>query len=405
MKMVFAGKDLGKQLSAWRTNVGMGQAQLAKRTNISASYVSYLEKGKKIPTLPVALALAAALGLKPAERDSLLQAAGYKPTLDPAIEEAFAPIQRLLGQHELTEEEREDLSRAAHAFVAEWSSQLDRRKQKIQKAIVVAAGWQPRLLSSQTLERTLMHAGEEISNAGIPHMYAVVSGDTPDSTFEHLRKRLGNPKGKHKVPVTITRIVQERALGLGNAILTAREHLDGAPVAVVLPDEIDPSRETLARMLVKYDVERRPIIAVNPPLIGARKREIRYYGLAILDERQALSGRLRQVSKVAEKPPRNLRLDLEVRTIAGRYVLTSEVIDELQRIKPNERTGKYELTDAISAVLQSQTMLAFELDRPMLPLEPVRSLIELLVMSIDNRTKFEHVLRLTEKLIRDIEKI
>ena len=383
----------------------MGQSELAKRTNISASYVSYLEKGEKTPTLPVALALASALGLKATERDFLLQSVGYKPILDPAVEEAFTPIHRLLGEHELTTEEREDLSRAVQAFVADWRIQVERRKQKIQKAIVVAAGWQPRLLSSQTLERTLLHAGEEISKAGIPHMYAIVSGDTPDTTFEHLRKSLGNPKGKHKVPVTITRIVQEQALGLGNAILMARQHLDGAPVAVVLPDEIDPSRETLAKMVALYDLERRSILAVNPPVIASQNRETRYYGLAVLDERKASSGRLRHISKVAEKPSRNTRFESEVRTIAGRYVLTSEVMDALQRLKPNERTGKYELTDAISSVLQSQTILAFELDRPMLPLEPVRSLIELLVMSIDDRTKFESVLRLTEKLIRDIEKL
>lgn len=403
--MAIDKKALGSQLRSWRTNIGMGQSELAKRTNISASYVSYLEKGKKIPTLPVALALASTLGLKPPERDSLLQAAGYKATLDPAVEAAFTPIHRLLGQHELAAEEREDLSRAVQAFVVDWTSQLERRKQKVQKAIVVAAGWQPRLLSSQALERTLLHAGEEISNAGIPHMYAVVSADTPDITFGHLRKRLGNPRDKHKVPVTITRIVQEQALGLGNAILTAREHLDGAPVAVVLPDEIDPSRETLAKMVALYDVERRPILAINPPLIASQSHEIRYYGLAVLDERTAPSGRLRHISKVAEKPSRNTRFESAVRTIAGRYVLTSEVMDALQRLKPNARTGKYELTDAISSVLQSQTILAFELDRPMLPLEPVRSLIELLVMSIDNRTKFEHVLRLTEKLVKDIEKI
>lgn len=395
----------GRQLSYWRKIAGIEQSELANRTNISASYVSYLENGKKVPTMPVALALAGALGLKPADRDFLLQAVGYKPTVDPSLEEAFTPIYRLLEQSEITPAERDDFSLAVQAFVAQWRSQRERRKQRIQKAIVVAAGWQPRLLSSQTLERTLLHAGEEISKAGIPHMYAVVSEDTPDTTFEHLRKSLRNPKGKEKVPVTVTRIVQERPLGLGNAILTARQQLEGAPVAVLLPDEIDPSRETLGRMVALYDMDCRPILAVNPRLTGSENLEIRYYGIAFLDKSQSSSGRLHHINRVAEKPSSSVRFGSEVRAIAGRYILTSEVMDELQRLKPNERTGKYELTDAIASVLRSQTVLAFELDRPMLPLEPVRSLIEMLVKSINNRAKFEHVLRLTEKLVSDIEKI
>ncbi len=68
LKMAIDKKALGNQLRSWRTNIGMGQSELAKRTNISASYVSYLEKDKKIPTLPVALALASTLGPKPPER-------------------------------------------------------------------------------------------------------------------------------------------------------------------------------------------------------------------------------------------------------------------------------------------------------------------------------------------------
>jgi UTP-glucose-1-phosphate uridylyltransferase len=236
-------------------------------------------------------------------------------------------------------------------------------------------------------------------------MYAVVSGDTPDTTFEHLRMSLGSPKGKNRVPVAITRIVQEQPVGLGNAILMVREHLDGAPVAVLLPDEIDPSREALGQMVALYDAERRPILALNPPSRRSQDREIKYYGIAVLDEKQSSSGRLRQIRKVAEKPVRDGWLGVEVRTIAGRYVLTSEVMDELQRLKPNERTGKYELTDALSSVLQSQAVLALELETALLPLEPVRSLIELLVMSIDDRTKFEHVLRLTAKLVNNIEKL
>ena len=152
----------------------MGQSELAKRTNISASYVSYLEKDKKIPTLPVALALASTLGPKPPER--LVTASSWiQSDSRPCGRGGFFSIHCMLGQHELTAEEREDLSRAVQAFVADWRSQLERREQKIQKEIVVAAGWQPRLLSSQTLERTLLHAGDSRRQAFLAHVCCCLS--------------------------------------------------------------------------------------------------------------------------------------------------------------------------------------------------------------------------------------
>ncbi len=74
------GARLGARLRARREALGLSQAELAERVDISANYVGVLERGLKLPTLDKLFALAKALGVPASE---LLG----EPRADPWIEE------------------------------------------------------------------------------------------------------------------------------------------------------------------------------------------------------------------------------------------------------------------------------------------------------------------------------
>lgn len=117
------------------------QAELGKRAGVSASYISYLENGEKAPALSVSLDLADAFGLKGQQRDKLLQAAGFKPSLDLGTADALTSIRGVFQDPDVSPEDRDALGRALRDFVDQWRDLREERKRGVRKAVVVAAGW------------------------------------------------------------------------------------------------------------------------------------------------------------------------------------------------------------------------------------------------------------------------
>ncbi len=74
---------IGKRLRARREAQGLTQAELAERVDITDNYLSALERGVKLPTLPTLEALATALEVQPAE---LLGATKADPWLDELVD-------------------------------------------------------------------------------------------------------------------------------------------------------------------------------------------------------------------------------------------------------------------------------------------------------------------------------
>jgi UTP-glucose-1-phosphate uridylyltransferase len=392
---VAVGKPFKEQLLEYRTRARFDRKDLAARADLSPSYIYYLETGRK-PTRHVVYALADALRLNASERDELLIAAGHTPLPETLLESAVRPIRSVLENPGVPDDQREDLVKEVQEFVGRWRRQREARKREIRKAVILTAGWQPRLLSARSLTETLVHAAEEAEKAGISEVVLVAAPETPESPFEEMRARF-------KIRVTIA--AQERPVGLGNAVLSAREHVGEEPFAVILPDDVDPSRTALKEMVGQYRKIRRPMIAVNPEVRAALRPEMRYYGIAILGKAMARDRRLYHVQSVHEKPRQIEQISPESRMIVGRYILTPEVFDILRSLPPNEETGKYELTDGLAELLKSQVVCAYQLRRNLLPLAPVRSVMEKLIASIKDRSKFERIVQLTEKVLEEIERV
>jgi UTP-glucose-1-phosphate uridylyltransferase/transcriptional regulator with XRE-family HTH domain len=370
-----------------RTDARLTEAELAKRVGISTSYIYYLEdqRDARSPSLSVVVKLTEGLNVTREHRLALLRAAGYNAGPISDQNTVLNPLVELVNNDALSFDDRQDLARATREFANHWKVLREKRARNVKKALILTAGWQPRLLSARSLERTLAHVADEVGRAGISQLVVVVAPETPENTFRELRGRLA---------LTVSRVTQEQPVGLGNAILAARAPLEDGPFAVVLPDDVDPSRTALGRLVRQYERVRKPIVAVNPGEPMPRWPETRYYGIAFLGEPIDRNVPLYRLSSLTEKPDRIPAQSANARMIVGRYVLTPEIFDILQTLEPSHHTGKYELTDALAVLLRSQSILACELPKKLLPLAPVRFLIEKLIHSLQDRRKFEEILSL-----------
>lgn len=144
---------------------------------------------------------------------------------------------------------------------------------------------------------------------------------------------------------------QKEQLGLGHAVLCAKSHIGGEPFAVLLGDTIVQNETPCTKQLM--DVFERcecSTIAVE----RVRRENIHKYGV-IGDKRK--EGRIIEVDTLVEKPkvekaPSNLG-------IIGRYILTPEIFDEIERTKLGAE-HEIQLTDALMGLLKTQKVYGYE---------------------------------------------
>ena len=154
--------------------------------------------------------------------------------------------------------------------------------------------------------------------------------------------------------IHVAYVRQKEPLGLGHAVLTARELVGNEPFAVLLADDvIDAEVPVLKQMMRVFEQTKRSVIAtqiVEGPAISA-------YG--VLDVKPAdghQGGRLYEIMNMVEKPkleeaPSNL-------AIIGRYILTPAIFDILTKT-PVGKGGELQLTDAMRLLLKQEKMYAY----------------------------------------------
>ena len=151
--------------------------------------------------------------------------------------------------------------------------------------------------------------------------------------------------------VNISYVRQKEPLGLGHAILVARDLVGDEPFAVFLGDDIIHARTPAMRQMMKVFAARRgSVLAVERV---SRERTASY---GIVDAR-SIGGRLHRVSDLVEKPPpEEAPSDL---AIIGRYILTPEIFEHLEETKPGSG-GEIQLTDGLRSLLGQQPIYAYE---------------------------------------------
>ena len=146
-------------------------------------------------------------------------------------------------------------------------------------------------------------------------------------------------------------VIQEEALGLGHAVLTARDAVGDEPFAVILPDDIvHHTPGVVAQMADIYDRTGAGVVAVEP----MPWETVHNYGVV---DAEPAGDRLHQVRGLVEKPPREeAPSDL---SIVGRYILPPEIFDCLERTPPGAK-GEIQLTDGMLLLLENAELYAYE---------------------------------------------
>jgi UTP--glucose-1-phosphate uridylyltransferase len=254
---------------------------------------------------------------------------------------------------------------------------------KVRKAVIPAAGLGTRFLpATKVLPKEMLnivdrpaiqYAVEEAARAGISDVLLVTSRgkslmeDHFDLTPELERALEAKGKTDELKAVravseiaTIHAVRQKEPLGLGHAVLMARDHIGDEPFVVLLPDEIVPEPmgeepSLLGRMLEAFEDKGAPVVAVRE----VERAEVSAYGIVAPTE----DGRdgVVKIGNFIEKPsveeaPSNL-------ASVGRYVLTSSVLDALETTQPGAG-GEIQVTDGIQAVAENQGAYALIYDGP-----------------------------------------
>lgn len=249
---------------------------------------------------------------------------------------------------------------------------MEENMKDIRKVVIPVAGWGTRSLpATKNIPKEMLpiynkpviqYVVEEAQRAHIKDVIFVTNRDKNviEDHFDHnlqledLLERSGKLDKLEEVRrvaemVNILSVRQKRQLGLGHAVLCARELVGDAPFAVMVGDDLMFSGVPGIGQLIEV------AMAEKMPVIGVMEvpwEKVSRYG--IIDGEEVAPGVYR-VRDMVEKPKRE---DAPSRmAIVGRYVLTPDIFDYLEKVKPGHG-GEIQLTDALQAMAKDRGMMA-----------------------------------------------
>jgi UTP--glucose-1-phosphate uridylyltransferase len=244
-------------------------------------------------------------------------------------------------------------------------------KMRVRKAVFPAAGLGTRFLPATKaqpkemlplVDKPIIQYGVEEALAAGCDQIIIITGRGKTAIEDHfdvsyeLEKML-EERGKTELlsivrqisdMIHVAYVRQKEAMGLGHAVLMARELVGNEPFAVLLADDvIDAQKPCLRQMMEVFEESQCSLIAtqeVNGPAISS-------YG--VLDAQKIegrFDGRAFDVRSLVEKPkpeeaPSNL-------AIIGRYILTPTIFETLERT-PLGAGGELQLTDGLRGLLNA----------------------------------------------------
>jgi UTP--glucose-1-phosphate uridylyltransferase len=254
-------------------------------------------------------------------------------------------------------------------------------KMKVRKAVFPAAGLGTRFLPATKampkemlplVDKPIIQYGVEEALAAGCDQIIIVTGRGKTAIEDHFDQsyeleQMLEEKGKTEL-LTIVRQIsdmihvayvrQKQALGLGHAVLMARELVGDEPFAVLLADDVISGPVPCLKQMIKaFEATQSSIIAtqqVDGPAISA-------YG--VIDGSPVRSGkfngRLHNIRNLVEKPkweeaPSN-------QAIIGRYILTPEIFKALDRT-PLGAGGELQLTDGLRLLLKKEKVYGYNFE-------------------------------------------
>jgi UTP--glucose-1-phosphate uridylyltransferase len=249
---------------------------------------------------------------------------------------------------------------------------------RVRKAVFPAGGLGTRFLPATKVipkemlalvDKPIIQYGvEEALASGIEHIIIVTSRgksameDHFDLSFE-LDSTL-HKRGKHELLQVsrevaamsrISYVRQKEPLGLGHAVLCAKDLVGNEPFAVILPDDvIDSDTPCLKQMIDIFDEKQGSVIAtmtIDGPAISA-------YGV-LAGSADPHNPRIYNCTGMVEKP--KLEAAPSNQAIIGRYVLTPRVFELLEQTHPGAG-GEIQLTDGIKALLKEEKVFGYNFE-------------------------------------------
>lgn len=245
---------------------------------------------------------------------------------------------------------------------------------EITKVVIPAAGLGTRFLpASKAIPKELLpvfdvplihKAVEECVNSGINEIIFIISHGK-ESIIHYFENSLEDEKimreknmdvylsyfTKLRSEVTFKFVYQPIQLGLGHAVMLAKEHINSEAFAVILPDDVILGKQfALSELISIYKLYHTSVLAVE----NVPNEKLSDYGVIKPNQ---LRTNIYEVHDMIEKPkigsaPSNLG-------IVGRYILTPEIFQVLETVNPGVN-GEIQLTDGLLSLLEIQKIYACE---------------------------------------------
>ena len=246
---------------------------------------------------------------------------------------------------------------------------------KIGKAVFPVAGLGTRFLPATkaspkemlpVVDKPLIQYAAEEAEAGGATQLVFVTGRHKRSIEDHfdkayeLESELASA-GKDKLLEIVQTILpphvnciyvrQPEALGLGHAVLCAKPVVGDEPFAILLADDLirNDHKGVVEQMAEVYERTGASVLSVQE----VPRDETNKYG--IVETEEQLDGSLKVISIVEKPAPEAAPSNLAV---VGRYLLTPTIFKMLEQTTPGAG-GEIQLTDAIAALLQQETVIAY----------------------------------------------
>ncbi|THE12359.1 UTP--glucose-1-phosphate uridylyltransferase GalU [Bacillus timonensis] len=246
----------------------------------------------------------------------------------------------------------------------------------IKKAVIPAAGLGTRFLpATKALPKemlpivdkpTIQYIIEEAVDSGIEDII-IVTGRNKRAIEDHFDHSIElelelEEKGKKELlalvqdistMVNIHYIRQKKPLGLGHAVLCAKQFIGNEPFAVLLGDDIVKSEVPCLKQLINtYDT-------YNCSVIGTKimpDEELSKYG--VITPTEEIEKNIVEVKDMVEKPRENPPSNY---AIMGRYILKADIFSYLEKVDVGHG-GEIQLTDALRNMAKDQRILAQAFD-------------------------------------------
>lgn len=243
----------------------------------------------------------------------------------------------------------------------------------IKKCIITAAGLGTRFLPfTKSIAKEMLpiidrpnieYLIREAKNSGIEEVIIIVSKSKPEIAdyfkrnieLENILISDGKLKEANEIKeiaelVKIKFVLQEKPIGLANALYVAKQEINGEDFALILGDDLiysdgAPALKQLIDAYEKYDSN----------IIGVQKVDhdkVNKYG--IVAPKSNIKGSVFELSDLVEKP--KIEDAPSDYAIIGRYIIKNNLFNYIEKLKPG-KNNEYQLTDAFKMSLNDNNSI------------------------------------------------